>query len=244
MAKSTERLDKVVSMSGYGSRKDVKKIIKQGKVTVNGRIVTETATPVDPAVDLICVFGQPLVFKEFVYIMMNKPKGVISATRDLRETTVIDLLEGEYSHRKLFPVGRLDKDAEGLLIITDDGKLAHRLLSPRKKVEKVYYIEVNGCLGEEDVKAFSQGIFLGDYRALPAKLEILDSGEVSSALVTVYEGKFHQIKRMVKARGKEVTYLKRLSMGPLKLDESLNPGEWRELTDEEASMLKAIESDS
>ncbi|SHM64405.1 ribosomal small subunit pseudouridine synthase A [Caldanaerovirga acetigignens] len=238
MPSKKERLDKILSMSGYGSRKDVKRIIKQGDVTINGRTATNPSTPVDPAVDFVQVLGEPLIFKEYVYIMMNKPKGVISATRDLHETTVIDLLDGEYSHRNLFPVGRLDKDAEGLLLITDDGKLAHRLLSPRKKVEKVYYVEVRGLLGEDDVKAFKEGIFLGNYRALPAKLEILKSGDVSSAIVTVYEGKFHQIKRMVKARGKEVTYLKRLSMGPIKLDESLKPGEWRELTEEEIRALK------
>ncbi|TYP56160.1 pseudouridine synthase [Thermosediminibacter litoriperuensis] len=237
MAGKTERLDKVLSMSGYGSRKDVKKIIKRGEVEVNGRVVTDAGAPVDPAVDSISVYGEPLIFKEYIYIMMNKPKGVISATHDRRETTVIDLLEDEFSHRNLFPVGRLDKDAEGLLLLTDDGQLAHRLLSPRKKVEKVYYVEVKGRLVEEDVRAFQEGIFLGDYRAFPAKLEILEAGEVSSALITVYEGKFHQIKRMMKARGKEVTYLKRLSMGPLKLDEDLNPGEWRELTGEEIRRL-------
>ncbi|ADL07409.1 pseudouridine synthase [Thermosediminibacter oceani] len=237
MAEKTERLDKVLSMAGYGSRKDVKKIIKRGEVEVNGRVVTDAGTPVAPAVDSISVSGELLIFKEHIYIMMNKPQGVISATHDRRETTVIDLLEDEFSHRNLFPVGRLDKDAEGLLLLTDDGQLAHRLLSPRKKVEKVYYVEVKGRLVEEDVKAFKEGVFLGDYRALPAKLEILEAGEVSSALVTIYEGKFHQIKRMMKARGKEVTYLKRLSMGPLKLDENLEPGEWRELTDEEIRIL-------
>ncbi|MFO7152156.1 MAG: pseudouridine synthase [Bacillota bacterium] len=241
MAAKKERLDKILSMSGYGSRKDVKKLIKNGDVTVNGRTATSPETPVDPSADDIWVLGEPIVFKENVYLMMNKPKGVISATRDSRQATVIDLLEGEYSHRNLFPVGRLDKDAEGLLLITDDGMLAHQLLSPKKKIEKVYYVEVRGSLTEDDARAFQKGIFLGDFRALPAKLDIIKSGDISSALITICEGKYHQIKRMIKARGKEVVYLKRLSMGPITLDEALEPGEWRELTDEEIKALKSLE---
>lgn len=236
--KKTQRLDKVLAMSGYGSRKDVKKIIKLGGVTVNGLVATDAGAPVRPEVDDIRVFDKPLEFYAKVYIMMNKPSGVISSTRDGRETTVIDLLEGAHYHRKLFPAGRLDKDAEGLILLTDDGALAHRLLSPKYRVPKGYYIEVEGNLEEADVKAFETGIDLGDFVALPAELTILKSGDTSKALVKVVEGKFHQVKRMVEAVGKKVAYLKRLALGPLELDEELEPGEWRELTDEEIRELK------
>lgn len=236
--KKTQRLDKVLAMSGYGSRKDVKKIIKLGGVTVNGLGVTDAGAPVRPEVDEIRVFDKLLKFYSQIYIMMNKPSGVISSTRDHWDTTVIDLLEGAYSHRKLFPAGRLDKDAEGLILLTDDGVLAHRLLSPKHRVPKVYYIEAKGKLDDEDVKAFEEGIDLGDFVALPAELTVLESADISKALVKVVEGKFHQVKRMVEARGKKVVYLKRLSLGPLELDEELEPGQWRELTDEEIRKLK------
>ena len=159
--------------------------------------------------------------------MLNKPDGVISSTQDSVDITVIDLLEGEYSHRELFPVGRLDKDTEGLIFLTDDGKMAHRLLSPKNRVDKTYYVEVRGKLSERDVLAFEAGIELEDFTTLPAKLDILEVGDVSKAYVTICEGKFHQIKRMMKSVGKEVIYLKRLSLGPLQLDEELAPGQWR-----------------
>lgn len=233
-----QRLDKVLAMSGYGSRKDVKKLVKQGAVTVNGESVTDAGAPVRPGADDLRVFDKPVEFYAQVYIMMNKPSGVISSTRDGRDTTVIDLLEGAYSHRKLFPAGRLDKDAEGLLLLTDDGALAHRLLSPKHRVPKAYYVEVEGELQEADVSAFREGIDLGDFTALPAELTLLSAGEISQALVKVVEGKFHQVKRMVEAREKRVVYLKRLSLGSLELDEDLAPGEWRELTAEEIRKLK------
>ncbi|WP_286680857.1 pseudouridine synthase [Tepidanaerobacter sp. EBM-49] len=234
------RIDKILAASGYGSRKDVKKLIKAGEVLINGKVAGDAGDLVDPQADEITVSGEPVLFEENIYIMMNKPYDVVSSTRDEYETTVIDLLEGEYFHRKLFPVGRLDKDAEGLIFLTDDGKLAHRLLSPKHHVAKTYYVKVRGALDEEDVKAFAGGIELEDFTALPAKLDILKSGSISEAYVTIYEGKFHQIKRMMKTRGKEVLYLKRLSLGPLNLDEELEPGMWRKLTKEEIDSLKEI----
>ncbi len=232
-----QRIDKVLAASGYGSRKEVKKLIKEGQVYVNGHLVNDAGFQVNPFVDEITVAGQKLKYHENIYIMMNKPEGVISSTRDAKDITVIDLLEGEYSHRNLFPVGRLDKDAQGLILLTDDGKLAHRLLSPKNRVEKTYYVEVDGKLDDSDIKAFAEGIPLEDFTTLPAKLDILESGDISSCYVTICEGKFHQIKRMMKARGKEVIFLKRLSIGGLKLDEDLSPGSWRELTEDEISLL-------
>lgn len=239
-----QRIDKVLASSGYGSRKEVKKLIKEGLVSVNGHVVSDPGLLVNPSEDQISVSGQDLTYQEYIYIMMNKPDGVISSTYDTKDTTVIDLLEGEYSYRDLFPVGRLDKDAEGLILLTDDGKLAHRLLSPKNHVEKTYYVEVEGSLDEGDVKAFAKGIRLEDFVTLPAKLEILESGQISRCYVTICEGKFHQIKRMMQARGKEVIYLKRLSIGPLKLDQKLSPGDWRQLTEDEIYLLSHLEGAS
>ncbi|HHW03271.1 MAG TPA: rRNA pseudouridine synthase [Thermoanaerobacterales bacterium] len=240
----SERLDKILSTSGFGTRKDVKKLIKQGAVTVNGRTINDAGERVNPLTDDIRVFEKNVNYKKYIYIMLNKPGGVISSTRDDDDTTIIDLLDGKYSHRSLFPAGRLDKDAEGLILLTDDGQLAHRLLSPKSHVEKIYYVEVRGELNEDDVAAFAAGIPLEDFTALPAALEILEAGKISKALVKIHEGKFHQVKRMMKARNKEVVYLKRLSIGPLNLDESLEPGEWRELTDSEIEGLQNIVFDS
>jgi 16S rRNA pseudouridine516 synthase len=233
-----ERLDKILSTSGYGSRKDVKKLIKDGAVTVNNELVTRAGTLVDVQDDLIAVHGRLLDFKKHIYIMLNKPSGVISSTKSRISPTVIDLLDEHYAHRNLFPVGRLDKDAEGLILLSDNGELAHRLLSPKYLVQKVYYIEVEGKLDESDVEAFKKGIPLEDFTAKPAELVILEAGQASKALVKIHEGKFHQVKRMIKARGKQVVYLKRISLGPLELDRNLEPGEWRELTEEEISRLE------
>jgi len=240
MEQKRQRLDKVLSTSGYGSRKDVKKLIKDGAVSVNGDTVTDAGALVDAMQDEIYVHGERLDFKKYIYIMLNKPQGVISATDSKSMETVIDLLDGAYAHRDLFPVGRLDKDSEGLILLSDDGETAHRILSPKNHVQKVYYIEVEGRLDEEDVEAFSQGIRLEDFTTQPAELVILETGPVSKALVKIHEGKFHQVKRMIKARGKQVIYLKRLAIGPLELDEALEPGEWRELTEDEIASLKQL----
>jgi 16S rRNA pseudouridine516 synthase len=232
------RLDKILSNSGLGSRKEVKQIIKSGEVYVSKKRITDPGYLVDPDKENILVNGEPLYYKKFYYLMMNKPAGVITATRDLNAQTVIDLLSHPYDKFNLFPVGRLDKDTEGLLILTNDGKLAHQLLSPKKHVPKTYYAEVTGKVGNNDIQAFKQGIQLDkDYITLPAELKILEAADISRVIITVYEGKFHQIKRMFNALSKKVIYLKRLSMSSLKLDESLKPGSYRELTPSELESI-------
>jgi len=232
------RLDKILSNSGLGSRKEVKQIIKSGEVYVSKKRITDPGYLVDPDKENILVNGEPLYYKKFYYLMMNKPAGVITATRDLNAQTVIDLLSHPYDKFNLFPVGRLDKDTEGLLILTNDGKLAHQLLSPKKHVSKTYYAEVTGKVGNNDIQAFKQGIQLDkDYITLPAELKILEAADISRVIINVYEGKFHQIKRMFNALSKKVIYLKRLSMSSLKLDESLKPGSYRELTPSELESI-------
>lgn len=233
------RLDKLLSNMGYGSRKEVKQLLKQKAVTVDGAYAKDAALQVDPEKQEVSVFGERVIYTEFVYFMMNKPSGVISATEDLRDETVIDLLESSDQHFQPFPVGRLDKDTEGLLLITNDGMLAHNLLSPKKHVPKVYYAQIEGIVTEEDCEKFAQGVKLDDgYVTKPGELIILKSAQQSEIELTIQEGKFHQVKRMFEAVGKRVTYLKRLSMGSLKLDDSLELGEYRELTDEELVSLQ------
>ena len=185
------------------------------------------------------ILGERVVYKEFIYLMMNKPQGVISATEDNRDRTVIDLLSGEHQHFEPFPVGRLDKDTEGFLLISNDGKLAHDLLSPKKEVPKTYFAHIDGKVDEADVESFAEGLTLDDgYLTKPGKLRVIRSADVSEIELTITEGKFHQVKRMFEAVGKKVVYLKRLSMGPLQLDDSLKLGEYRELTEEEVAMLR------
>jgi len=233
------RLDKLLSNMGIGTRKEVKKYIKDGLVEVNGEIVLDPSKTVDTEKDEVLFDGEKVEYKEFIYVMMNKPQGVISATHDKSEETVIDLLPEEIGLRKVFPVGRLDKDTEGLLIITNDGELAHKLLSPKKKVVKKYYAEVLGKITEKDAEKFKEGVILEDgYRTMPSQLEIIESSDISKVYVYLTEGKYHQVKRMFEAIGKKVLYLKRLCMGKLQLDENLEPGEWRELTEEEVNLLK------
>jgi len=233
------RLDKLLANMGYGSRKEVKQLLKQKAVTVDGDYVKDAALHVDPEKQIVSVFGERVVYTEFVYFIMNKPPGVISATEDLRDETVIDLLEPLHQHFQPFPVGRLDKDTEGLLLLTNDGQLAHNLLSPKKHVPKVYYAKIEGVVTEEDAEKFANGVELDDgYVTKPGKLVILKSAQQSEIELTIQEGKFHQVKRMFEAVGKRVTYLKRISMGSLKLDENLALGEYRELTAEELNGLQ------
>jgi 16S rRNA pseudouridine516 synthase len=233
------RLDRYLANCGIGSRKDVKSLIQKRCVLVDGIPIKDSGYSVTPSESEVIVNGQKVLYKEFLYLMMNKPPGVISATTDKKHTTVIDLLPESWSHRNLFPVGRLDKDTEGLLILTDDGVLAHKLLSPKNHVPKTYYAIIDGEVTSRDVELFEYGIQLeDDFTTLPAKLSILESGKESKVNVTIYEGKFHQVKRMFEAVGKKVIYLKRISMGDLKLDESLAVGEVRELKDEEVILLK------
>ncbi len=238
---SMERLDKLLASTGRWSRSEVKRLVREGRVLTNGRIAASAEEKYDAETTAIAVDGEAVRLSRYVYLMLHKPAGVLSATEDGRGETVLDLLPQEYRKRGLFPVGRLDKDTEGLLLLTDDGALAHDLLSPKKHVDKVYYTRVDGELTAEDCAAFASGMTLGDgMKCLPAGLEILSAGAESEALVTLREGKFHQIKRMLAARGKPVLYLKRLSMGTLKLDEVLKPGAWRELTDQEAAGLRGV----
>ena len=236
------RIDKMLSNLGFGSRKEVKKLLKDGAVQVNQKVVKDSGHHVDGEKDTVTVHGEEVQYREFIYLMMNKPPGVISATEDNRDQTVIDLLELEDSVLEPFPVGRLDKDTEGLLLITNDGQLAHKLLSPKKHVPKTYFAVIDGEVTEEDVHAFKKGVVLDDgYETKPGDLNILKSGIRSDIELTITEGKFHQVKRMFQAVGKRVVYLQRLSMGPLSLDESLELGEYRELTEEELEALVKYE---
>ncbi|MCT4562950.1 MAG: rRNA pseudouridine synthase [Maledivibacter sp.] len=233
------RLDRVLGNMGYGSRKDLKKLIKYGAVQVDGEVVKKSSISIDPYNSIIEIHGERVEYKEYIYIMMNKPQEVISATYDNRHKTVMDLLDDSYLHFQPFPMGRLDIDTEGLLIITNDGKLSHEILSPKKHIPKTYYAHVKGNVNEEDKEAFEKGVTLEDgYNTLPSQLIIKESGEVSKVELTIYEGKFHQVKRMFQARNKEVIYLKRIAMGELGLDTRLDLGDYRELTDEELSILK------
>lgn len=230
-----ERLDKIISATGKKSRREVREMVRQGRVLVDGKPAPAADMKVDPQTAVILLDGEPLGYEKFTYVMLHKPAGVLTATEDRRQETVLDLLPPELRRRALSPVGRLDKDTEGLLLLTNDGQLAHRLLSPKSHVDKVYYARVDGALEPGDIAAFAAGMTLGDgLECLPAGLEILSPTEV---LVTLCEGKFHQVKRMLAARGKPVLYLKRLSMGRLRLDPALAPGAWRMLTEEERSAL-------
>lgn len=233
---ATQRLDKAIASTGRWSRREVKILVKEGRVLVDGYPARSAEDKVDPLVNTIEVDGDNIGYREFTYIMLHKPAGVLTATEDKRQETVMDLLTPDLRRLSLAPVGRLDKDTEGLLLITDDGDLAHRLLAPKSHVDKVYYAELASPLGAEDCAAFEEGITLGDgYECMSAGLELLEDGR--KVLITLREGKFHQIKRMVAARGSEVLYLKRLTMGSLRLDETLERGEYRFLTPEEIAAL-------
>ena len=234
-----ERLDKLLASTGRWSRAEAKRLVREGRVLADGRVAASAEEKYDPETARFTVDGEPLRARRYMYLMLHKPAGVLSATEDGRQRTVLDLLPEAYRKRGLFPVGRLDKDTEGLLLLTNDGALAHELLSPKKHVDKVYFTRTAGMLTEDDRAAFAAGMTLDDgLRCLPAELTILSAGAESEALVTLREGKFHQIKRMLAARGKPVRYLKRLSMGSLSLDKALAPGEWRELTEMEIKNLK------
>lgn len=235
----TQRLDKVLGNMGYGSRKEVKKYIKDGMVIVNEEIVLNNAYKVNPYKDEIFFNGEEVLYRKYIYLMMNKPQGLVSSTDDPLSRTVIDILEREHLIFDPFPVGRLDKDTEGLLLISNDGKLAHELLSPRRGVDKTYYAEVDGYVEEKHIEDMKNGVTLDDgYKTLPARLEIIKADVISRIYLTIQEGKYHQVKRMFASLGMKVIFLKRISMGSLKLDESLKPGEYRELEEEEINLLK------
>ncbi|OEF96728.1 pseudouridine synthase [Desulfuribacillus alkaliarsenatis] len=252
-----ERIDKILAFLGVGTRKEVKKICRSGAVTVNGVPVKDSSEKIDPETDELVFDGQVLHYRKHIYVMLNKPAGVISATEDYLHKTVTDILPEEYQVFEPFPVGRLDKDTEGLLILTNDGQFSHQLLSPKKHVDKMYYVEVNRSLTEGKILELEQGVTLEDgYHTMPAKVQMLVGEEVAEQIIpqglqavipeqpvspyckqrfllTIQEGKFHQIKRMAEAVGSEVVYLKRLSMGNIILDSKLSLGDCRELTEEE-----------
>ncbi len=243
---SIYRLDKYLADMGCGTRSEVKNYIKKGRVSVNEEVVRAADIKIDTEKDQVVFDGQKVGYVEFEYYMLNKPQGVLSATEDRKQKTVIDLIETK-NRKDLFPVGRLDKDTEGLLLITNDGQLAHNLLSPKKHVDKVYYAEIDSVVPDELIKEFANGVILDDeFRCMPAKLQILKKEEfvnpygVSGVHLTIREGKFHQVKRMFEAFGMKVVYLKRLSMGKLILDESLACGEYRELTKQEIEDLQGV----
>lgn len=230
------RIDKYLANMGVGTRKEVKEYISKGFILLNGEVVKKPTQQVNENEDKIEYLNQEIIYKPYIYLMLNKPQGVISATKDYSET-VIDLLEEKYQNKDIFPVGRLDKDTEGFLLLTNDGKLAHELLSPKKNVNKKYFAKLENKLKKDDIQVFENGVYLEkeNYLTKPAKLEMISDYE---AFVTIQEGKYHQVKRMFHAVDNEVIFLKRISMGELSLDENLKPGEYRELTDEEINLLK------
>lgn len=234
------RLDKFLVACAVGSRTEVKNFLKTGRVTVNGKKEKSAKLQINEDTDEICFDGEKLDYEEFVYYMMNKPQGVISATEDPKHKTVLDLLDDYARAKEVFPVGRLDIDTHGLLLLTNDGKLAHALLSPKRHVDKTYLAQVKGIMTDEDIETFAKGIPLKDFTCQPAKLELvsIDTEENKSLVrVTIAEGKFHQVKRIVAYCGKEVVDLQRVTMGTLTLDEELKRGEWRRLSKEELEGL-------
>jgi len=234
---SKERLDKILASQNIASRSNAGTMIRHGAVTVNGDVVKKSDFKVDTQADEVVVNGQILNVKEFLYLMMNKPSGVLSAARDTRAQTVIDLLPEELNRRGLFPAGRLDKDTEGLLIITDDGVFAHRMLAPKSHVFKLYEAILAAPVSAKDIAAFEKGVELNDMTCLPAELKVLKEGENPLVQVKIREGKFHQVKRMFLARDNEVLALKRVQIGGLKLDAALESGATRELTEDELSSI-------
>ena len=236
------RLDKFLSQMNIGTRSEVKNAIRKGRVTVNGEVCKNADAKFDENKDIVCFDNKEVTYEEFVYYMLNKPAGVLSATTDKKEKTVVDLIDSD--RKDLFPVGRLDKDTEGLLLITDDGKLAHELLSPKKHVWKTYMAHIEGKLPQNAIELFEEGIRIDEeFTAMPARLQIVYEADGLSerkteVLISIQEGKFHQVKRMVKEIGCEVVYLKRLQMGNLKLDKNLKPGEYKKLSKAEIEDLK------
>lgn len=232
------RLDKFLSGQGVGARKEIRNFIKNGLIQINDKKAISADQKIDTDQDCIFYNGDKITYKQFVYFMMNKPQGIISASNDPKQTTVVDLLPETVRRPGLFPAGRLDKDTEGLLIITDDGDFAHSILSPKKHVWKNYYVIVDGSLDEEEKNMIENGMTLSDGTQFsPAKLEIIKKEANAEAVIMIHEGKFHQIKRMFGELSKKVVYLKRLSVGNISLDETLKPGEYREMAVEEIKSI-------
>lgn len=235
------RLDKLLAHCGFGSRKDVKQLVRDASVFVNDKRVRKANIHVNPDNDTIVVNGEQVFYEKYIYLMLNKPDGYLSATEDHYDLTVIDLVPEQFSHFDLFPVGRLDKDTEGLLLLTNDGKLNHYLTSPKHNVAKVYFARIDGKVTEEDVKKFAEGVVLDDgYKTKSGLLTIISSGEQSEIELTITEGKFHQVKRMFLAVEKQVVYLKRIKMGNIKLDNQLKLGEIRRLNKQEMNYINCV----
>ncbi len=233
-----ERLDKILASQGLGSRREAQSLIRGGAVSVDGAVVRAPDAKTDPETAAIQVEGKPLRYRRYLYLMMNKPAGVLSASRDPKAPTVVDLVPPSFRRRGLFPAGRLDKDTQGFVLITDDGDLAHRILSPKKEIDKCYEAVLRRPLTAEDIRAFAAGITLEDKTVcLPAELRILEQGETPRAEIRIHEGMFHQVKRMFLARENEVLWLKRTKIGGLALDSDLNPGKCREITPDELSRI-------
>lgn len=229
------RLDKFLAQMNIGTRSEVKNAVRKGKVTVNGKVCKNAEEKIEESTDKVCYENREIVYEKYVYYMLNKPAGVVSATKDNVDKTVMDLFS-DISGKDLFPVGRLDKDTEGLLLITNDGELAHNLLSPKKHISKTYRVRTRDILAKEQLEALERGVDIGeDTITLPAEAEQIEEKEL---FLTIYEGKFHQVKRMLKAVGNEVIYLERIKMGQLSLDETLPRGEFRKLTTDEVLLLK------
>jgi len=233
----TVRLDKLIANSGNFTRSEATALIKRECVAVNGIVARSGAAKIDPATDMVSVDGDQITYRQFRYIMLNKPKGYVSSTADKRDKTVMELLDAGFSGLDLFPAGRLDKDTEGLLLLTNDGEFAHNITSPSKKIDKRYFVEIDGNITQDDVLAFRNGLILNDgTKCMPAELERCPGG----VFVTLNEGKYHQVKRMMAAVGRPVKSLRRVAIGGLKLDESLKPGEYRELYDEAFSVFDSL----
>lgn len=231
------RLDKYLSNHGVGSRKEVKVLIKKKQITINGTVAKKSDIKINPDSDIIMVQHKVIKYEPFVYLMLNKPAGVVSSTQD-KDMTVIDLIKG-YEHYDLHPVGRLDKDTEGLLIITNDGQFSHEVLSPKKHVNKTYYARIDGIVTEATVSQFAEGLTLDDgYHTMPGELTIINSGNISEIELVIQEGKFHQVKRMFEAVQMKVLYLKRIKMGALALDDKLALGQYRKLSENEITLVK------
>ena len=232
------RIDKFLGLTGCATRTEAKKIIRSGAVTVNGVALRNADAKIDPENDRVVFCGKEVIYRKYTYIMMNKPEGVVSATEDGKDKTVIDLLPNDMRKTDLFPCGRLDKNTLGLMLITDNGDLAHRLLAPKSHVEKKYYFRSKFALSEEDSKRFERGLVLDDgYETKPAKIDL--AGDNNEGVITLVEGKYHQIKRMLDSLGNKITYLERITFGPLTLDKGLARGEWRFLSEEEIAVLEA-----
>lgn len=235
------RLDKLLAHTGYGTRKEVRQLVKKRHVTIDGVVAKNVNLHVDPVKQEIQMNGETVYYAEFVYLMLHKPQDYLSATEDYRDKTVIDLVPQAYAHYNVFPVGRLDKDTEGLLLLTNDGKLNHELTSPKKDIFKTYYAKIAGRVLAEHIDVFASGVVIDDgYKTKPAKLTILTSDDESKIELSISEGKFHQVKRMFEAIDMKVTYLKRLTMGDLKLDKQLKLGEIRPLQEEELNYVLSL----